>query len=59
MPMRSGARGLNLTVANNIIFVEPQMDVSCIAQVCFALLPLFVRQKAVPLRPLRNRIWSL
>ncbi|VDK51951.1 unnamed protein product [Gongylonema pulchrum] len=32
MPMRSGARGLNLTVANNIIFVEPQMDVSCIAQ---------------------------
>uniref|UniRef100_A0A915PRX0 Helicase C-terminal domain-containing protein n=1 Tax=Setaria digitata TaxID=48799 RepID=A0A915PRX0_9BILA len=30
--MSSGARGLNLTVANNIIFVEPQMDVSQIAQ---------------------------
>lgn len=35
MPMSSGARGLNLTAANNIIFVEPQMDVSQIAQVRF------------------------
>ncbi|KAL3995109.1 Helicase conserved C-terminal domain family protein [Acanthocheilonema viteae] len=32
MPMSSGARGLNLTASNNIIFVEPQMDVSQIAQ---------------------------
>ncbi|VDO36948.1 unnamed protein product [Onchocerca flexuosa] len=32
MPMNSGARGLNLTVANHIIFVEPQMDISQIAQ---------------------------
>ncbi|EJD75843.1 E3 ubiquitin-protein ligase SHPRH [Loa loa] len=32
MPMSSGARGLNLTAANNIIFVEPQMDISQIAQ---------------------------
>ncbi|VDK86818.1 unnamed protein product [Litomosoides sigmodontis] len=32
MPMSSGAHGLNLTASNNIIFVEPQMDVSQIAQ---------------------------
>ncbi|KAK6104768.1 SNF2 N-terminal domain family protein [Brugia pahangi] len=32
MPMSSGARGLNLTAANNIIFLEPQMDISQIAQ---------------------------
>uniref|UniRef100_A0A0R3RM21 RING-type domain-containing protein n=1 Tax=Elaeophora elaphi TaxID=1147741 RepID=A0A0R3RM21_9BILA len=32
MPMSSGARGLNLTASSNIIFVEPQMDISQIAQ---------------------------
>lgn len=35
MPINQGARGLNLTVANNIIFVEPQLDASQLAQVLF------------------------
>lgn len=32
MPIISGARGLNLTVANHIIFIEPQLDASQLAQ---------------------------
>lgn len=33
IPTSCGARGLNLTVANHVIFVEPQLDATQLAQV--------------------------
>lgn len=33
LPINLGGCGLNLTVANNIIFIEPQIDATMVAQV--------------------------